>query len=108
MLYYIKKEANRFLREIGLQMQRTENAETMPISKKLKSLKETVKKQIEISKMWSMKTNLIPIVIGALGLIRNGMNRYVEQIPGNIRVEELQKNVLLETAHLLRRALSMT
>ena len=64
--------------------------------------------EIEISKMWSMKTKVIPVVIGALGLIRKGINRYIEQIPGNIRVEELQKTVLLGTAHLLRRTLSMT
>ena len=64
--------------------------------------------EIEISKMWNMKTNVIPVVIGALGLIREGINGHVEQIPGNIRVEELQKTVLLGTAHLLRRTLSMT
>ena len=58
--------------------------------------------------MWSMKTIVIPVVIGALGLIRKEINRYVEQIPGNIRVKELQKTVLLGTAHLLRRTLSMT
>ena len=55
-----------------------------------------------------MKTNVILVATGALGLIRKGINRYVEQIPGNIRVEELQKTVLLGTAHLLRRTLSMT
>ena len=58
--------------------------------------------------MWSMKTIVIPVVIGALGRIRKGINRYVEQIPGNIKVEELQKTVLLGNAHLLRRTLSMT
>ena len=51
--------------------------------------------EIEISKMWNMKTNVIPVVIGALGLIRKRINRHVEQIPGSIRVEELQKNCTL-------------
>ena len=58
--------------------------------------------------MWNMKTNVIPVGIGALGLIRKGINRYVNQIPGNIRVDELQKTVFLEAAHLLRGTLSMT
>ena len=60
----------------------------------------------EISIKWNTKTIIIPVVIGALGLIRKGINRYVKQAPGNI--EELQKTVLLGTAHLLRRTLSMT
>ena len=64
--------------------------------------------EIEISKMWNTKTIVIPVEIGALGLIRKGINQYVEQIPSNIRVEELQKTVLLGTEHLLRRTLSMT
>ena len=64
--------------------------------------------EIEISKIWNTKTIVIPVVTGALGLSRKGTNRYVKQIPGNIRVEELQKTVLLGTAHLLRRTRSMT
>ena len=34
--------------------------------------------EVEISKMWSMKTNVIPVVKGALGLVRKGINRYAE------------------------------
>ena len=77
-------------------------------SKEVEKISKYKDLEIEISKMWSMNTIVIPVVIGALGLMRKGINRYVEQIPGNIRVEELQKTVLLGTAHLLRRTLSMT
>ena len=77
-------------------------------SKEVEKISKYKGLEIEISKMWSMKTIVIPVVIGALGLIRKGINRYVEQIPGNSRVQELQKTVLLGTAHLLRRTLSMT
>ena len=56
-LYSIQKEAIKFRREIGLQIQRTEVEEAMPISKKVKSLKETVKKQImvNIKEIWKEK-----------------------------------------------------
>ena len=64
--------------------------------------------EIEIGKMWNTKTIVIPLVIGALGIIRKGMKRYVEQLPGKIMIEELQKIVLLGTAHILRRTLSIT
>jgi len=48
------------------------------------------------------KNIVIPSVIGALGIIRKGMIRYVEQLPGHITIEELQKIVLLGTAHIIR------
>ena len=34
----------------------------------------------------------VPLVIGALGLVKKGLGKYVEKIPGNIYVEELQLN----------------
>ena len=62
--------------------------------------------EIEISKMWHMKTKIIPVVIGALGMIRKGTIDYISQIPGNVELSELQKITLNSTAHILRRALS--
>ena len=41
-------------------------------------------------------------------LVKNGTENYISQIPGNIRITELQKIVLLGTAHTLRRSLSIT
>ena len=49
-----------------------------------------------------MKTTTIPVVIGALGLIKKGLEKYIERIPGNIT--ELQKITLL---HILRKTLSI-
>ena len=34
----------------------------------------------------------VPVVIGALGLVNKGLGKYVEKIPGNMYVEELQLN----------------
>ena len=31
--------------------------------------------------MWDMKTKTIPMVIGALGVIKKGVNEYLEKIP---------------------------
>ena len=63
--------------------------------------------EIEISKMWRMKTTTIPVVIGALGVIKKGMRSNIEKIPGKISLEELQKITLLGTAHILRKVLSI-
>ena len=61
--------------------------------------------EIEVEKMWHLKTNTLPVVIGALGLIKKDTDKFLEQIPRNPRLEEVQKIVLNSTAHILRRAL---
>ena len=57
--------------------------------------------EIEIQKMWHLKTSLVPVVIGALGMIKTKSEDLIKQIPGNPRLQELQKIVLNGTAHLL-------
>ncbi|XP_069997623.1 uncharacterized protein [Penaeus vannamei] len=63
--------------------------------------------EIEIQKMWSMKTEVIPVVIGALGLVKKGLDKYSNKIPGNISICEVQKIALLGTANILRKVLSI-
>jgi len=57
--------------------------------------------------MWGMKTTTIPVVIGALGLTKKGMDEYVQKIPGDTKIQELQKITLFGTSHILRKALSI-
>ena len=45
------------------------------------------------------------MVIEAFGLVKKGTENYIGKIPGNIKVTELQKTVLLGTAHILTRTL---
>ena len=61
---------------------------------------------IEISTIWGLKTETVSVVIGALGQVKKGLEKYVEKLPGNINIEELQKISLLDTAHILRKVLS--
>ena len=63
--------------------------------------------EIEIAKMWKMKTKTIPVIVGALGMIKKGTQKYVNEIPGNLSLAEIQKIVLNSTAHILRRSLSL-
>jgi len=63
--------------------------------------------EIEIERIWGLKTTTVPVVIGALGTIKKGMESYINKISGNINIHELQKITLLSTAHLLRRVLSI-
>ena len=49
--------------------------------------------EIEIAKMWKMKTKVLPVIVGALGIIKKGMQKYVNEIPGNLSLAEIQKLV---------------
>lgn len=60
-----------------------------------------------------MKATTIPVVVGAMGLIKKGLEKYIQQILGNIKfrnynqIQELQQITLLGTSHTLRKALSI-
>ena len=63
--------------------------------------------EIEVTKMWEMKTSKVPIIMGALGLVKKGCETYINQIVGHLRFEELQNIALLGSAHILIRTLSI-
>ncbi|CAH3038514.1 unnamed protein product, partial [Porites lobata] len=63
--------------------------------------------EIEVERMWGLKTTTVQVVMGALGTIKKDMENYSNKIPGNINIYELQKITLLSSAHLLWRVLSI-
>ena len=57
----------------------------------------------EIARMWNMKeVTVIPVVVGALGAISTGFEKYIAAIGIEMRVEHAQKTALLGTARILR------
>ena len=63
--------------------------------------------EIEISRIWGLKTEIVPVNIGALGLLKTGLGKYMgKKINKNINIEELPKISLLSTAHILEKVLS--
>ena len=83
---------------------------TVPCDKNVSS-KEIEKKsnykdlEIEIQRMWNMKTEVIPIVIGALGTIKKGMENNIRNVSEAVNIKSLQKTCLLWTARILRKVL---
>ena len=63
--------------------------------------------EIEIQRMWKMKTTVLPIVVGALGTMSKDFNKYLKQLPSDISSKQVQKIALLGTAHILRKILSI-
>ena len=60
---------------------------------------------IEIQRMWTVKTKVISVIIGATGTIAKSFRKYVSNIPGKHEIKELQKTAILGTAHILRKVL---
>ena len=42
--------------------------------------------EIEIERMWHTKTEVVPVVIGALGLTKKGLKKFINKVPGNINL----------------------
>jgi len=75
------------------------------IKKEAKKILKYKNLTIEIQRMWNVKTKVIPVIIGATGTISKSFRKYVSNILGKHEVKELQKTVILGTAHILRKVL---
>ena len=60
--------------------------------------------QIECQRMWNKKVEVIPIIIGATGIVEKGIQSYLQKIPGK---HNLQRSAILGIAHILRKVLSI-
>jgi hypothetical protein len=49
---------------------------------------------------------VISVITGVTGTISKSFRKYVSNIPGNHEVKELQKTVILGTAHILQKVLT--
>ena len=76
----------------------------MKVIQKLSKYKDL---EIKTTRMWGMRTETVPIIVGALRLIREGMDQNLGKILGASNINDLQKIILLGTAHILRRFLSI-
>ena len=77
---------------------------SVKVVEKLSKYKELM---IEIARMWKMGTETIPVVICALGVIKKGLEKYIDKIPVTVGIDELQKITLLRSVRTLRKVLSM-
>ena len=62
----------------------------------------------EIRRLWKLKmVEVVPVVIGALGSITKGFDRWIEKLGIPLIVGVMQKTALLETARTLKKVLEM-
>ena len=70
--------------------------------------KEKIEKYQDLrreAKLWSIKTSVVPTVVGALGTITNNLGKHLKTIGVTATVELFQKAALLGTARILRKGL---
>jgi hypothetical protein len=61
--------------------------------------------EIQVQRMWSVKTVVIPVIIETTGNISKSFRKYLSNVPGKHEIKELQKTAILATAHILRKVL---
>ena len=76
--------------------------------KELEKIKKYQRLREEIGHVWQTnKVTVIPVVIGALVVISDKFERYMEKLDVKIVTEIIQKTALLGTARILRKVLSL-
>ena len=83
------------------------HSDTNVLHKIFENLSKYKDLEIEVTKMWHLKTITLPLAIGALVMVAKTAPNYVSQIPGALSLTEFQKITLMDTAHILRKILSM-
>ena len=60
----------------------------------------------EIETLWGIRQQeVVPVVVGALGVVRKRLDTWLDKLGITIRTGLLQKKALLETARILRKVL---
>ena len=63
--------------------------------------------ELEIQRMWHMKTIVILVVVGAFGIIRKGMVENIKKVSEIASVTEIQKISMLGSAQILIKVCSV-
>ena len=63
--------------------------------------------QIECQRLWNKKVEVIPVIIGATGIVDKNIKKYVGRIPDCHNIYSLQRSAILGTAHILMKVLSI-
>ena len=61
----------------------------------------------EVRKIWGVRTKVIPIVVGTLGTIPLRLKENLRTIGVDTSIELIQRSVLLGSARILRKVLTM-
>ena len=60
---------------------------------------------IEIQRMWNLKCTIIPVIIGATGIVTGSLRKNLEAVPGKHSIDSVQKTAIFGTSHIIRKVL---
>ena len=91
---------NSACKPINMSLPSDRNIALKEIAKKKRKYKDL---ELEIQRMWQMKTEVIPVVVGALGTIKKGMVENIKRVSERANVAETQKISMPGCARILRK-----
>jgi hypothetical protein len=60
---------------------------------------------IEMQRMWNLKCTIIPVIIGATGIVTRNLRKNLEFVPEKYSIDSLQKTAILGTSHIIWKVL---
>ena len=60
---------------------------------------------IEIQRIWNLKCTIIPVIIGATGIVTRSLRKKLGAVTGEHSIDSLQKTAILGTSHIIRKVL---
>ena len=60
---------------------------------------------IEMQRMRKMKCTIVPVIIGATGIVTTSLRKHLEAAPGKHSIDSLQMTAILGTSHIERKVL---
>jgi hypothetical protein len=94
-----KKEKTCTLMDVAIPTDRNVVQEESEKKLKYKSL------CIEIHRMWDLKCTIIPVIIGATGIVTRSLRKNLEAVPGKNSIDSLRKAAILGTSRIIRKVL---
>ena len=61
--------------------------------------------EMAVSRMWKVRPKIVPVINGALGTISKGVHQNPQLLPSHLLAMELQKVMLMSTAHIICKVL---
>jgi len=55
--------------------------------------------------MWNLDFTIVPVIIGATGIVTRSVRKNLEAVPGKHSIDSLQKTAILGTAQIIRKVL---
>jgi hypothetical protein len=57
--------------------------------------------EIDISRMWKVRTKTVPVILGGLGTIKKGLDQNLQLLQGHRSVTEQLQITVMSTAHCM-------